>query len=70
VRKEISNRYVECGQPPIRCKSFRYSASSERQGRHISYRLHDNHVAELIDQALSHVDHVRLAASTRPVQES
>ena len=40
--------------------------SSERQGRHISYQLHDHHVAELIDQALFHVEHIRLATSTRP----
>ena len=37
---------------------------SERQGRHISYRLHDHHVSELIDQALFHAEHVRLAASS------
>jgi DNA-binding transcriptional ArsR family regulator len=33
----------------------------ERQGRHIHYRLFDDHVAELIDQAIYHADHLRLA---------
>ncbi|MDI5973473.1 metalloregulator ArsR/SmtB family transcription factor [Streptomyces sp. SL13] len=31
-----------------------------RQGRSIIYALHDNHVAELLDQALHHVEHLRL----------
>ncbi|NLU68455.1 metalloregulator ArsR/SmtB family transcription factor [Streptomyces sp. HNM0574] len=31
-----------------------------RQGRSIVYALHDNHVAELLDQALYHVEHLRL----------
>lgn len=38
---------------------------AERQGRHIIYRLFDDHVAELIDQALFHAEHLRLAALTR-----
>lgn len=32
----------------------------ERHGRSIVYSLHDNHVAELLDQALHHVEHLRL----------
>jgi ArsR family transcriptional regulator, nickel/cobalt-responsive transcriptional repressor len=39
--------------------------STERQGRHIIYRLYDTHVAELIDQALYHAEHVRLGAVER-----
>ena len=35
-------------------------AVAQRQGRNIYYRLHDTHVAELLDQALSHAEHVRL----------
>lgn len=31
-----------------------------RSGRTIVYELYDDHVAELIDQALSHAEHVRL----------
>ncbi|WP_156725810.1 ArsR/SmtB family transcription factor [Streptomyces apocyni] len=32
----------------------------ERQGRSIVYALYDHHVAELLDQALFHVEHLRL----------
>ncbi|UJA21817.1 winged helix-turn-helix transcriptional regulator [Thermoleophilia bacterium SCSIO 60948] len=32
----------------------------ERRGRHVVYGLHDSHVAELLDQAVSHVEHLRL----------
>jgi ArsR family transcriptional regulator, nickel/cobalt-responsive transcriptional repressor len=32
----------------------------ERRGRQIVYGLHDAHVAELLDQAVFHVEHVRL----------
>jgi ArsR family transcriptional regulator, nickel/cobalt-responsive transcriptional repressor len=32
----------------------------ERRGRHIEYRLYDDHVAELIEQAIYHAEHVRL----------
>lgn len=31
----------------------------ERQGRHIVYALYDDHVAELIDQAIYHAEHLR-----------
>ncbi|MEV5018909.1 ArsR/SmtB family transcription factor [Streptomyces sp. NPDC053780] len=34
--------------------------TGERQGRSIVYSLYDNHVAELLDQALYHVEHLRL----------
>jgi len=34
-----------------------------RQGRSIVYALYDNHVAELLDQALYHVEHLRLGLS-------
>jgi DNA-binding transcriptional ArsR family regulator len=32
----------------------------ERNGRHVVYSLYDAHVAELIDQAVGHVEHLRL----------
>ncbi len=35
---------------------------SERRGRQVFYGLHDSHVAELLDQALFHVDHLRMSA--------
>jgi DNA-binding transcriptional ArsR family regulator len=33
-----------------------------RTGRSISYSLHDNHVAQLLDEAVYHVEHLRLGA--------
>ena len=32
----------------------------ERRGKQVIYGLHDTHVAELLDQAVFHVEHVRL----------
>jgi DNA-binding transcriptional ArsR family regulator len=32
----------------------------ERRGRRVVYALHDSHVADLLDQAVFHVEHVRL----------
>ncbi|SDM56632.1 ArsR/SmtB family transcription factor [Allokutzneria albata] len=32
----------------------------ERRGRSVVYALHDHHVAALLDQALYHVEHLRL----------
>lgn len=32
----------------------------ERHGKQVIYGLHDAHVAELLDQAVFHVEHVRL----------
>ena len=37
----------------------------DRQGRSIVYRLFDDHVAELLDQALFHSEHLRLAGVER-----
>ncbi|MGW8886194.1 ArsR/SmtB family transcription factor [Streptomyces sp. NPDC055749] len=34
--------------------------TGERRGRSIVYALYDHHVAELLDQALFHVEHLRL----------
>jgi DNA-binding transcriptional ArsR family regulator len=31
-----------------------------REGRRIVYAMHDDHVAELLDQAVFHVEHLRL----------
>jgi DNA-binding transcriptional ArsR family regulator len=39
--------------------------TGERRGRQIVYALHDSHVAELLDQAVSHIEHVRLGYSER-----
>jgi DNA-binding transcriptional ArsR family regulator len=33
----------------------------ERRGRRVVYELHDDHVAALVDEAVYHVEHLRLA---------
>ena len=38
----------------------------DRQGRNIVYSLHDQHVAELIEQAIYHAEHVRLGVVDPP----
>ncbi|MFF1300153.1 MULTISPECIES: ArsR/SmtB family transcription factor [unclassified Streptomyces] len=40
--------------------------TGRRDGRRVLYALHDNHVATLVEQALSHVEHRRLE-SAQPV---
>lgn len=37
----------------------------ERRGRNVVYALHDSHVADLLDQAVYHIDHVRLGHPRR-----
>lgn len=43
--------------------------TGERQGRSIVYSLYDNHVSELLDQALYHVEHLRLGLHDVPARE-
>ncbi|MGA5561253.1 ArsR/SmtB family transcription factor [Streptomyces platensis] len=40
--------------------------TGERNGRSIVYALYDHHVAELLDQALFHVEHLRLGLRDAP----
>jgi DNA-binding transcriptional ArsR family regulator len=42
----------------------------ERSGRTIIYALHDSHVADLIDQAVWHVEHLRLGLVDRQERAS
>ncbi|MEU6947701.1 metalloregulator ArsR/SmtB family transcription factor [Streptomyces sp. NPDC046316] len=37
-----------------------------RQGRRIEYSLYDNHVAQLLDEAVYHIEHLRLGAREVP----
>ena len=37
----------------------------ERRGRSIIYALHDSHVADLLDQAVFHIEHLRLGYPER-----
>ncbi len=41
----------------------------ERRGRTVVYALHDSHVADLLDQAVFHVEHVRLGFP-EPIEEA
>jgi DNA-binding transcriptional ArsR family regulator len=41
----------------------------ERRGRRVVYALHDSHVADLLEQAVFHVEHVRLGYS-EPIAEA
>lgn len=36
--------------------------AGDRNGRNIIYRLYDNHVAALLDEAVYHIDHLRIGA--------
>lgn len=42
--------------------------TGERRGRSIVYALYDHHVAELLDQALFHVEHLRLGLRDEPAE--
>ena len=35
----------------------------ERDGRRVNYSLHDEHVGQLLEQAMSHVEHLRFGLS-------
>ncbi|UGS36191.1 HTH-type transcriptional regulator NmtR [Capillimicrobium parvum] len=37
----------------------------QRDGRQVVYELHDDHVAEMLEQVIAHVDHVRLGLAGR-----
>ncbi|AQU70532.1 ArsR/SmtB family transcription factor [Streptomyces niveus] len=44
--------------------------TGEREGRSIVYALYDHHVAELLDQALFHIEHLRLGLRDTPTDEA
>lgn len=39
----------------------------QRDGRRVNYALHDAHVATLVDEAISHVEHLRDRIANPPV---
>ncbi|HEX4703975.1 MAG TPA: metalloregulator ArsR/SmtB family transcription factor [Pseudonocardiaceae bacterium] len=39
-----------------------------RHGRSIVYRLYDNHVAMLLDEAVYHIEHLRLGVRDEPTE--
>lgn len=42
----------------------------ERHGRSVQYSLHDDHVAVLLSEAVSHVEHLRLGISNTVSEET
>ena len=58
---------VEMGQPAVshqlRLLRNLGLVAGERSGRNIVYRLYDSHVAALLDEALYHIEHLRLGVS-------
>ncbi len=42
----------------------------ERHGRRVVYSLYDEHVVELIDQAIGHVEHLGLGAAKVPTRRA
>lgn len=38
---------------------------AERDGRHVIYALHDEHIGELLEEAIFHAEHVRLGLAAR-----
>jgi DNA-binding transcriptional ArsR family regulator len=41
-----------------------------REGRHVVYDLHDDHVAHLLEEAISHVEHVQFGLAGRSRDEA
>jgi DNA-binding transcriptional ArsR family regulator len=39
-----------------------------REGRSVVYALHDDHVAALLDQAVHHIEHLRLGVTDTPAE--
>ena len=42
----------------------------ERSGRHTIYALHDDHVGVLLEEAVYHIEHVRLGLGSNIVEAS
>lgn len=43
--------------------------TGERSGRRVVYSLHDEHVGQLMEQAMSHVEHLRLGLADQARRE-
>jgi ArsR family transcriptional regulator len=44
--------------------------TGEREGRRVNYSLYDGHVGQLIEQAMSHVEHLRLGLADHGRREA
>jgi ArsR family transcriptional regulator, nickel/cobalt-responsive transcriptional repressor len=42
----------------------------ERDGRQVIYALHDEHVRTLLEEAVSHAEHLRLGLAARPAAQA
>ncbi len=42
----------------------------ERDGRHVIYALHDDHIRALLSEAISHTEHLRLGLAASPMQDA
>jgi DNA-binding transcriptional ArsR family regulator len=42
----------------------------ERNGRHVIYALHDDHVRALLTEAVSHTEHLRLGLANSPAEQA
>jgi ArsR family transcriptional regulator, nickel/cobalt-responsive transcriptional repressor len=42
----------------------------ERNGKHVIYALHDDHIGVLLAEAIAHTEHVRLGIATRPAERA
>lgn len=42
----------------------------ERDGRHVIYALHDEHVRVMLSEAVSHTEHLRMGLAARPAGAS
>jgi DNA-binding transcriptional ArsR family regulator len=66
-------RDVEMGQPAVsqQLRVLRHLGLvvGDRQGRHVIYALHDDHVAMLLAEAVAHSEHVRLALGSRAARK-
>ena len=40
--------------------------AGQREGRNVVYSLHDEHVGQLLDEAIAHVEHLYLARTRTP----
>lgn len=44
--------------------------TGERRGKQVIYTLHDPHIGDLLDEAIGHVEHVRMAARAIPLADA
>jgi DNA-binding transcriptional ArsR family regulator len=42
--------------------------AGRREGRSVIYSLHDDHVGQLLDEAIAHVEHLHLARGRAPAE--